>query len=352
MAFCPVRLVATRGAAYFGRVSISLSAVVVAGLLLTWTGVCPAQTEYHDLQGGRPTYIEDASVTARYAFEWEMAPVSIEHFGAGLTRFEVEPQLSYGLLPRTDVEITTPFVFREHGATPTNGLTGFGLGAAHTFNTESVLLPAFAVKGNIVFPGAGATTFGTLYALRAIATRAFGALRLHLNVAYSNYNVAVPAQPTSCGGPCPSNPPPIPDMPCAVTLESAGSTGASGSAPAIGTESTHFIPGPPSHDVGPTQSSGTLLVLGMAADHALPLASLLFAGDVYVTRYSGQIARPSDWTADLGFRKQLSPRLVLDVGAGRRFEGLRVAWIVTVGTSYTFAIPALTPEGQPDAARR
>ena len=84
-----------------------MSALVEGGLLLSCTGVCLAQTEYHDLQGGRPTYVEDASVTPRYAFEWEMAPVSMEAFGGGLRRFEIEPELSYGILPRTDVEITT-----------------------------------------------------------------------------------------------------------------------------------------------------------------------------------------------------------------------------------------------------
>jgi hypothetical protein len=141
-----------------------------------------AQTEYHELEAGRPSGVEDAFPTARQAIEVELAPVTLEQFGSGLTRVTLEPAVSYGILPRTDIELFAPFVFREHGETPTHGVTQFGIAALYNFNNETTVLPAFALRGEVAFPAGGAPTSGTLYAGRAIATRTFGGLRLHLNV--------------------------------------------------------------------------------------------------------------------------------------------------------------------------
>jgi hypothetical protein len=68
-----------------------------------------------------------------------------------------------------------------------------------------------------------------------------------------------------------------------------------------------------------------------------------------VEQYSNGLPRPADFTSDIGFRKQISPRFVLDAGVGRLFKGLRPAWLFTVGTTYTFSIPALVPEARPGA---
>ncbi len=327
-----------------------MPSLVAAGLTAMSAAICLAQTEYHDLEGGRPTYIEEAAVIPRYAFEWEMAPLRVDDFGKGLTRFQIEPALSYGILPRTDIEVTAPIIFRERGATPARGLTGLGFGAAYSFNPESVVLPALAIKGNVSFPGAGATTVGTLFAARALATRTFGSTRLHLNIEFSTYRVATQSTATGCGAPCQAAPAPIPDTPCGV-LGLAPSPENPRAAPGDSIAG-HFIPGQPTGQQqagGPTQTGGTLLVFGLAADRTIPLSSMLVAADVYATRYTGALPRPNDWIGEIGIRKQISPRTVLDVGAGRRFAGLRLAWIATVGTTYTFGVPAFTSGGGIDA---
>lgn len=77
--------------------------------------------------------------------------------------------------------------------------------------------------------------------------------------------------------------------------------------------------------------------------------SLLIVGDFYVEQYSNGVPRPADFTSDIGFRKQISPRFVLDAGVGRLFKGIRPAWLVTLGTTYTFSIAALVPEARPGA---
>jgi len=92
-----------------------------------------------------------------------------------------------------------------------------------------------------------------------------------------------------------------------------------------------------------------VLLLGAAVDRSFPLMSLLIVGDLVVEQYSNGVPRPADWTSDIGFRKQISPRFVLDAGVGRVFHGLRPAWLVTFGTTYTFSISALVPEARPGA---
>jgi hypothetical protein len=341
-----------------GRASsacVALLASAVGCLLSIPASGLKAQTEYHDLDAGRPTRIEDAQVTPRQAIEWEMAPIEAEQFSNGLTRYTIEPALSYGVLPRTDIELTAPFIFRERGATPSHGLTGFGVGAMYSFNNETTVLPSLALKGEVVFPAAGATTSGTLYAARAMATRTFGGLRLHLNVEFSSYHVAAPAPTPPCVKGCPFEPPPLPDSPCSVAPDQPVASVSAIEASAVSqtpARSASFVgPFRPPDTVSTAQTGGNATVIGIAADHAVPLRSLLVVGDMYTVQYSGGLPRPSDWTAELGFRQQISPRLVLDAGLGRRFLGLRPEWLATLGTTYTFAIPALIPEARPGAPR-
>jgi hypothetical protein len=312
-----------------------------------------AQTEYHELESGRPVTVEDAYVTARQAIELELAPVTIEQFGNGLTRATLEPAVSYGILPRTDIELIAPFIFRERGETPSHGVTQFGIAAQYNFNNESPLLPAFALKAEVAFPAGGAPTSGTLYEGRAIATKSlFDGLRLHVNVGFSSYHVAPPPPPpVTCTKNCPPPPPPTPDYPCGIVdtrptqiseadVDANVARIAASSAATTATTTAAASNG---------QTNGNVLLLGAAVDKSFPLMSLLVVGDFVVEQYSNGLPRPADFTSDVGFRKQISPRFVLDAGIGRLFKGLRPAWLFTVGTTYTFSIPALVPEARPGA---
>jgi hypothetical protein len=310
-----------------------MRSVILIGCLAA--GPLAAQTEYHELESGRPAIVEDAFATPRQAIELQLAPVTLEQFGAGLTRVTLEPAVSYGILPRTDIELIAPFIFREAGYKPAHGITQFGIAALYNFNNESTLLPAFALKGEIAFPAGGAPTSGTLYEGRAIATRTFGGFRVHLNVGYSSYHVApAPPPPVACTKNCPPPPPPTPDFPCGVVDTHPPDFAVSSSSP---------TPTPSG------QTNGNVLLLGGAVDRSFPLMSLLIVGDLVVEQYSNGLPRPADWTSDIGFRKQISPRFVLDAGVGRVFHGVRPAWLFTFGTTYTFSISALVPEARPGA---
>jgi len=75
-----------------------------------------------------------------------------------------------------------------------------------------------------------------------------------------------------------------------------------------------------------------------AVDHALPLESTLFVADVVAERVYG-LYPLTDWTAEVGLRRQLTPQLVGDFGVARRFRGSTTATSVTLGFTYGFAIP-------------
>ena len=70
----------------------------------------------------------------------------------------------------------------------------------------------------------------------------------------------------------------------------------------------------------PDDRSGSRWIFGVAADRALPLRSVLIAMDVFAERYSG-LAAPVDWTTEVGVRRQLTPRTVIESTLGRRFTG-------------------------------
>ena len=88
-------------------------------------------------------------------------------------------------------------------------------------------------------------------------------------------------------------------------------------------------------------STGARWFAGVGIDHAIPLASVVVTADVFTEAFRGLYAVP-DWTAELGMRHQLTPLLVLDIGAGRRFAGVVHATTVTIGLSFELAA---TPSG-------
>src|SRR5205814_1038887 len=99
--------------------------------MLAWVAARPAagQSSYYNLDSGRPARIEDALPTAR---------------------FRVEPKLSYGILPMTEIELRVPVLYvRAAGSAPTTGIASTGIGALHAFNVETQW-PALALAAEAV----------------------------------------------------------------------------------------------------------------------------------------------------------------------------------------------------------
>jgi hypothetical protein len=302
------------------------------------------QTEYYHAEAGRPTRIEDASTAERYGFELQLAPVRIERLEGGLYRGALEPKLSYGILPRAELEVRTPLVVRQKGVTPRTGLSGVGLGGSLAFNTESQHVPALGLSGAVVLPVGNAAASTAAFSLRGIATRTFGFGRVHVNVARGLYATAAPTTPDTAGcGAASCEPVPyVPDPPCfavsgtrpaglpALSLSCAGRQLAVPVARRAAGRAAAALP----------TDRSTFWFAGVAADRAIPLRSLLVSGALFAEQYGGS-ERPVEATAEVGTRWQRSPRIVLDLGFGHRFAGERRSWYTTFGMTCSFAVPLL-----------
>jgi hypothetical protein len=297
-----------------------------------------AQTEFHDLEAGRPVRIEDAIAIARRAFDLQLAPVRAERLDAGGVRWQLEPRLAYGADSRLEVSLRTPFVYREAAAVPRTGLAGVGLGALYNFNAETARYPALATEMEVLLP-AGSGSNGQLTALvKLMATRTLRLMRVHVNASYSSFSVAaVPPSDCADAANCGGGPPFVPDGPC---MRMPGDVATPAPTNSSRQRALAAAPIGPPPDTGRSAIHSSKWLVGAAVDKTFPLRSLLVIGDVFAEKYN-KIDRPVDWTAEIGIRKQLSPRIVLDLGLGRHFAGANQSWYLTFGSSYTFALAML-----------
>jgi hypothetical protein len=257
-------------------------------LSLAGTRAANAQTDYYNTDRGRPVQVEDAFPVERYAFELQLAPIRLQRASGGRYSWGIEPELAYGIFPRTQVEVGLPFAIAEEGSEAKGGLAGLDVSLLHNLNVETEGLPALALGFDLLLPvgsRAPERTFGTL---RGLITRTYGFARFHLNADYT--------------------------------------LGAS--------------PRPGQGDWGETEAARWLA--GVAVDKTLPLRSMLVTGDVYARRPLDEESE-LEWNVSGGVRYQLNPRFALDAGVGRRLTGSEQGWFLTFGTAYAFAIRALIP---------
>ncbi|MGI9179077.1 MAG: hypothetical protein ACR2H9_00990, partial [Longimicrobiaceae bacterium] len=243
-----------------------------------------AQTDYYNTDAGRPVRIEDAYPVERYAFEAQVAPLRLLRTDGGEYHWEIEPELAYGILPRTHVEVGLPLLFSD-GEDGRNrfAVGGIDLKVFHNLNVETRTLPAFAVAADVLFPvGSGAPD--RIYpSVTGIATRTFRLARVHVNGQYT-----------------------------------LGST--------------------PDAEVQVGEASRWLA--GVAVDRTFPLQAALLIGDVYAERplHAGEALR---WTVEAGGRYQLDPFFALDAGIGRHLTGDEQGWFLTLGAARAFAVRSL-----------
>lgn len=256
---------------------------LLVGALLLVPAVAGAQTDYYNTDTGRPLRIEDAYALERYALDVHLAPLRLER-RQGMSVASFTPELTYGLVPRTQVEVAVPVLLRSGSADDDGiGVAGIDVTALYNVNSETRGLPAFALRSGVLMPiGEYAPERMHPY-VTGLATRTFRWARFHANAQYTFGN------------------------------EPAGAARLGGSS-AFG--------------------SGALSrwLTGIGADRAFPYRSLLAAAEVLA---AGQMDGDAEveWTAATGLRYQLTPTMSLDGGVGRRLTGPSQAWFVTVGVS-------------------
>jgi hypothetical protein len=282
-----------------------------------------AQSEYRNIEGGRPVRVSDATPTERHALGLDLTTVRVDRLSFGRYRLQVEPRVSYGVLPRTDISVRALAFYREPSAVPRGTVAGIGIGGEYLLKMETMRSPAIGIAGEVWTP-TGPNASRPAYSVKGLVTRSFPAGRLHLNASYGTYAIRIPAPPPGQG----TLIPPIVDGPCMISPATDGLKPRLFCMAGKGISVAALQPG---------TNTGVHWLAGIGADHAFPLRSILIVGDIFTERYEG-IGRPTDWTAELGGRTQVSPRLVADLGIGNHFRGLSRSWFLTFGTTVNFAL--------------
>ncbi|MDQ3515191.1 MAG: transporter [Gemmatimonadota bacterium] len=263
--------------------------LVFAGIVMLVTGasVAGAQTDYYNTDAGRPITVEDAYPTERYAFELQLAPVRLERARGGLYSWELEPEIAYGILPRTHLELGLPIAYQDAGGgARRSGIAGLELSALHNLNAETSW-PALGVAAEVLFPVGPLAYDDTYGTVKGIMTRTFTWARFHANGAY--------------------------------TFGNEPGTGSS-----------------------PGTADVSRWLGGLAVDKTFPLRALLITAEA-VARQPIFESEDVEWSIGTGARYQLSPQLALDGGIGKVVTGDEQPWFVTFGLARAFAIRALFP---------
>lgn len=259
----------------------SVTWAFVPALFLLCPPLAVAQTDYYNSDKGRPLLIEDAYPVERRAFEIQAAPLRLERATGGAYHWSIEPEIAFGILPRTQVEVGMPLSFIDGGGVRRSGVGGLELSALYNLNVETSL-PAFGIAAGALLPVGQFAPDNPLFSFKGIATRTVGWARFHVNGEYT-----------------------FGDEPSASTSE---------------------------------QLEATRWVAGIAVDHTLPLKSLLLGGEV-VLQQPLESAEQTILVLGVGTRYQLAPRWAIDAGVGKRLTGDDRAWYVTFGSAYAFGLP-------------
>jgi hypothetical protein len=263
------------------------AALVAISALCGVASPAVAQTDYYNTDAGRPFRVEDAYPIERRAIEVTAAPLRLERLAPGWYGGELEPQIAVGIAPRTQLEVGAPVAFAEGMGSPLRArLTGVEVSVLHNLNVETTI-PALAVEAAALLPVGSHSADRVVLAAKAIATRGVGRYRMHLNAGYTfgAENVIPDDHPE----------------------------------PALGPHLSRWM-------------------AGLAIDRAIPLRSLLLGLEV-VAEQPMHAADPLEWTIGGGWRYQLTPRIAVDAGMGRRVTGGQPGWYVTSGSAMAVGIP-------------
>ena len=258
--------------------------------MLAAPGSAHAQTDYYNTDAGRPLQIEDAYPVERRAFEIQAAPFRVERSRGGAYHWTIEPEVAYGLFPRTQIEIGLPLVFADASGGSTAGVAGIDLSVLYNLNAETAI-PALALGAGVILPVGHLAPDKPYGSIKGILTRTFTWARFHINAQYT----AGDALPGETDAP----------------LDEAQ---------------------------GIASDELSRWLAGIAVDRALPLRSLLLGAELYAAQ---PLVRDSDvqWNVGAGTRYQVTPRIAIDAGIGRQLTGDERTWHATFGAALAVGLP-------------
>lgn len=249
----------------------------VLTLAILWP-LSASALDHDNLDPNRPVQMEDAYAIPQGEIGVESG-IRFNDRREGRSRVTFQPQIIYGAFLNTQIEIQGDFFTDPRSIVGANKSGDLHVGVLYNFNTETLRLPAFAVRVEADLP-TGVQSRGVDAQVTGILTRSIGRLRIHLNAGY-----------TALGD--------------ARTLERQG---------------TYRLVAAVSYPIGyPRRFRETLIA------------------DVY-TRQSDLVGQPNHTGIEVGVRHQFSSRIVLDGGVGTEFAGPadRSLFMGTIGVSVGF----------------
>lgn len=257
--------------------------LAVAGAVVAGPGPLAAQLDYRNLDDGRPLWTEDAWPVERRALEL-LLPWAVE-WGREGTIHGSRLELAWGAWDNLMLGAKLPLAIAPRGTGQTLGTTGPGAFLFYNLRGEGPVLPALALRaeGHLA-TGTFAPDEGSV-TLKGIVTRTLDRERLHLNAAWT------PVGARADGG-----------------LEREPRWAAS-----------------------------------VGLDRTLIRTSTLLAAEL-VARDAGA-GGGTQFTAGVGLRRQVTPRLVVDLGLARVLDrDAGHGWGVTAGLSMPVGL-ARAPRG-------
>lgn len=245
---------------------------------MIWEPPLARALDHDNLDPNRPIQMEDAYAIPKGEIGVESG-VRWTDRRTGRTTVAFQPQVIYGIFSNTQMEVQGDVFTDPQSVVGANKSGDLHLGALYNFNTETLSLPAFAIRLEADLP-TGVRSKGIDTQMTGIMTRSFGRLRVHLNAGY-----------TVLGTP--------------QGQERSG---------------TYRVIAAVSYPIGyPYRFRETLIV------------------DVY-SRQSDLAGQPNHTGMEVGLRHQLSSRIVLDGGVGTELAGPadRAVFTGTVGLSVGF----------------
>lgn len=160
----------------------TLKNIVIVFCILIIEGAASAG-DHNNLEDGLPTELTDAYPTA-YLNREIQGIIRYDSTNDDENRFVLQPRLEYGFARNWQASIDVPVYA---GNADRTGSGDVRLEALHNFNTESKLLPAFALSGLVEFPS-GKDSAGIDTAIKLIASKMIvpGTLfhRVHFNAVW------------------------------------------------------------------------------------------------------------------------------------------------------------------------
>jgi len=234
--------------------------------------------DHDNLDPNRPIAIEDAFVMPHGEIGVE-GGVLFNDRKQGKSRFVFQPQLIIGAFANTQLELSSNLSTDPTTVVGDDKSGDLTVGVLYELNTETLNIPAFAVRVGLGFP-TGVNSKGVDAELTGVMTRSFGRWRTHLNVGYT------------------------------------------------------FLGSPQGNE----RSGGYRVVAAVSYPLGYPTSFRdTIIANVF-TRQSSSVGQPNPTGIGVGLRHQVSSRIVFDMGLGTEFAGPpdRSLFFSTVGLSVGF----------------